>query len=343
MDYKQQIDTGINNPKELMKAIIFGVAVGDALGFPVQFLDRNSTTNYPIVDMGIRTNPQGELKKISDDLSGLWSDDSSLSLCLAESLASGYNLKDQAERMLAWLDDGYMSAKDKAFDVGHQTSIGLGMVRRILKAREYHLLEHMIDSPSENANGNGALMRILPLLTQTYHQDIMYQLDIVTKSTALTHPHMRSVLCCLFYLRFAEKLMDKEEKAMAFSKTQKEMVELMNMLKTDERDRKELYRLFYCNIGMLNTDRNDYNGPLYVRSTGYVVHSLEAAIWCVLNKDSYAETTLAAVRLGFDTDTIAAISGGLAAIIYGYEGIPAHWITALKKPELFNKVLALYI
>ena len=342
MNNKKQIDSGINNPKELMRAIIYGVAVGDALGFPVQFLDRNVTTRYPVVDMGTIKNPQGDLKRVEDNLYGIWSDDTSLTLCLTESLAKGFNLRDQAERMRAWLDEGYFSAREKAFDIGRQTRIGLGEVRKILKAGEYEKLGHLIENSSETANGNGALMRILPLLTQTYHLDIMQQLELITQTSALTHPHMRSVLCCLFYLRYAERLLDKEDKLLALGKTQKELRMLMASLVTDEQDRKELYQLCYCNIGTLSIDRKDYNEPNYLRSSGYVVHSLEAALWCIVNSNSYEETILTAVRLGFDTDTIAAISGGLAAIIYGYDSIPANWLKALKKPELFEQVLTLY-
>lgn len=340
--YQDQRGCGIPNPKELIKAIIYGIAVGDALGFPVQFLDRAITNRYPVVDMGFIQYEEGKLKRVEEDLYGLWSDDTSLALCLAESLATGFCLRDQAQKMLDWYYEGYLSAKDRAFDVGIQTRIGLQAVRKIMNAGEYDKLEHLMAKPKESANGNGVLMKILPLLLHTYHLDIRQQLEIVTRIGALTHPHIRSALCCLFYLLYAQRLVDRQDKVSALDDTRKDMIALMQTINTDARDRAELQRLCYADIAGFSADLQHRDEAHYVHSTGYVVHSLEAALWCLLNNNNYRDTVLAATRLGLDTDTIAAICGGLAAIIYGYEGIPEDWINALKKPELIKQVIALY-
>jgi len=327
---------------DLMRKIIFGVAVGDALGFPVQFLDRNSTNRFPIVDMGYILNPKGEKQAVSGCTRGEWSDDTSLTLCLAESLANGFDLKDQAERMIAWLQNGYLSARDHAFDIGRQTRIALLKLSQLFSESEDPVLSHLIDSPSESANGNGALMRILPLLPYTYGKPLSMQFDLVMMVSALTHPHMRSALCCMFYLRYAERLLWEQDKKEAYVDTQADLIDLMEFYTTEEHDKQELHRLCYNDISKLTSDTKFYNEPNYLHSKGYVVHSLEAALWCVLNNDNYADTVLAAVRLGNDTDSIAAIAGGLAALIYGYESIPEAWIEALQKPALFEQVLALY-
>jgi ADP-ribosylglycohydrolase len=331
----------IPNIKSLMRTILYGVAVGDALGFPFQFMHRYAFIRTPVTDSGVCGDPRFNVA-VQDDLYGLWSDDTSLTLCLAESLATGYSLKDQAERMLNWLDNGYLSAKDKAFDIGGQTRTAISNIRYILSRREEDKLPLMINSPDIRANGNGALMRILPLLPWINHLDIMEQYKIVQEVSALTHPHFRSVFCCLYYLRYAEKIVDNVDKRTAFTQTQREMRELLNGLNNSPEDIQELFRL--CNVDFSSgcTDPDCFAQDDYIKSSGYVVDSLEAALWCLLNSENYMQTVLNAVNLGGDTDTIAAITGGLAAILYGVDSIPQYWIEALKKPELFQRIIELY-
>ena len=322
---------------DTIKTILYGVAVGDAIGFPYQFVGRDVRKRLPVIEMGISRDAQGKLYALDEAEIGLWSDDSSLTLCLAESLASGYDLKDQAERFIAWFRKGYLSAMSYAFDVGNQTRMAIHILEKILQSGDYQRLAAMIEQPDVRANGNGALMRILPLVIQIYHLEIKEQLRLVTEASALTHPHLRSVICCLLYLRIAEKLIDQVELRDAVRASQKELRELLK-----DNEQPELDRLLNADLAQGSIDPDERDKADYIRSSGYVVDSLEAALWCLLTSSDYKETILKAVNLGDDTDTVAAIAGGLAALYYGVDSIPQHWTAALKKPELFQKIVSLY-
>lgn len=337
--YESQVKLAGNSPYMLMKAAIYGIAVGDALGFPMQFQSRNYARKYPILDMG-EYRYGAETRKFAEDRIGLWSDDTSLALCLAESLASGYDLQDMARINYAWLSDGYRSALERAFDIGRQCLSGIGQAKEFAEKAPSQLPE-MIRFNIERANGNGALMRILPLMIQTYGQDLESAFKIVKEVSALTHPHIRSAFCCLYYLRFAERILNKMDKRGAFEETQIELRSFAGQIALSEKDSIELQRLLELDIRHLNPDAEE-NSPKYLSSSGYVVHSLEAALWCILNNDTFEDTLLAAVNLADDADSVAAIAGGVAALLYGWENIPKHWVDLLQSPQEIEAVLALY-
>ena len=313
---------------------MFGVAIGDALGFPAQFKPRSERKKRPVVDMGQYRDEYGQIRSWGEELNGLWSDDTSLTLCLAESLLNGFDLKDQAERFVAWLDQGYLSARDWAFDVGMQTIKSLGIVRKILKSGRYNELENLATDADEQSNGNGSLMRILPLLMFIKGIDPKYQFELVRKASALTHPQIRSALCCFLYLRMAEHITASTDKFTSFEQARKDTLVLMDSLNCADTEYKALHRLLHADLDKLQEDEID--------SGGYVVSSLEASIWCLLNTESYRDAVLKAVNLGDDTDTTGAITGGLAALLYGEDSIPPEWIAQLKKPELFEDLISRY-
>lgn len=334
------------NKAQTIKKILYGVAVGDALGFPYQFKPRQIRKRQPVLDMGISQDSRGKVEKQSDFYLGLWSDDASLTLCLAESLAQGYSLEDMAERFIKWLDEGYLSAMDEAFDVGHQTTAAIWELKAILATEDYQKLSQMIRQNKVSANGNGALMRILPLIVHIYGMELAEQYKIVEEASALTHPHIRSVICCLLYLLIAEKLIDELGLAEAIEQSQTELRKYLASTlftgKLDAEDKQQLFRLLNKDLSQGIIDPDAWDQDDYISSDGYVVSSLEAALWCLLNADNYKDTVLQAVNLGDDTDTVAAIAGGLAALHYGYEAIPAEWIDVLKKPELFTRIIGLW-
>jgi len=170
--------------KRFMQCVLYGIATGDALGFPAQFAPRSDRDQCPVTGMGQYRDESGQTCSWGDDLTGLWSDDTSLTLCLAESLASGFDLKDQAERFVAWLDEGYLSARESAFDVGYQTIESLAKVRSILARGDYPLLESLPCDADERSNGNGSLMRILPLVLHIKGMPVRQQFDLASKASA---------------------------------------------------------------------------------------------------------------------------------------------------------------
>lgn len=317
-----------------INSLIYGVAVGDALGFPAQFEPRNERKKRPVVDMGKYLDEHGQIHSWGQERTGLWSDDTSLTQCLAESLLKGFDLKDQAEKFIAWLDEGYLSARDHAFDVGMQTAESLAKVRSILQSGRFVELDNLANNADEWSNGNGSLMRILPLLVYIKGKDVHEQFDLILKASALTHPHIRSALCCFLYLKMAEYIINDSDKYTAFQSGRQDTLNLMEYLNCDEAEYKVLNRLLYSDLSTLPEEEID--------SGGYVVSSLEASIWCLLNTDSFRDAVLKAVNLGDDTDTTGAITGGLAAPLYGVESIPPDWIAQLKKPELFEDLISRY-
>ncbi len=302
---------------------LFGLSIGDALGVPVEFKSRAILQINPITDMiGNGTHNQP---------SGTWSDDSSLTFCLAESLCEGYNLRDIANRFINWYDDAYWTAHNEVFDVGIATSKSITK----LKYENSSLIGGNID---EMSNGNGSLMRILPIICFTNDKPIQERFRIIKEVSSLTHGHIRSILSCFIYTEMALFLLKKTEKFKAFELTGKIVNEFLssnNVCSVNEIDR--FHRILLNPIG-------DYViKPVYeydeseIESSGYVIHSLEASLWCLLKCNSYEETVLKAVNLGSDTDTTAAISGGLAGLLYGFENIPVKWIDKLaRKDDILN-------
>ena len=298
---------------------ILGLAIGDALGVPVEFNGRGTLQNRPVVDMreyGSHHQPRGT-----------WSDDSSLAFCLAETLVQGYDLQDLANRFVNWYNHSYWTPYGHVFDVGIATSHAI------------HRLENggeptKAGGKDVSSNGNGSLMRILPLLFFIKDKPIEERFNIVRDVSSLTHGHIRSIIACFYYLEFAKMLLEGIEKYTVFEKTK----ELVNTFLKDNHiaEQKEIdvfHRLLINPIGEYEIR------PIYdfkeseIYSSGYVLHTLEASIWCLLKSNSYSETVLKAVNLGDDTDTTGAVAGGLAGILYKEYGIPELWRQQLVKSE----------
>jgi ADP-ribosylglycohydrolase len=318
-----------------IRNFLLGIATGDALGFPVQFEPRSERVLRPVIGMGQYRDEYGQIRSWGDELIGLWSDDTSLTLCLAECLLGGFDLKDQAEKFVAWLDKVYLSAKDRFFDVRCQTTENLAKVRMILKSKRYNELSNLASDADEGSNYNGSLMRILPLVLHIKGMPLNQQFELVRKASALTQPHIRSALCCFYYLKMAEYIIDGKDKLTAYTQACCDTFAIMRQQECPDIEFKALRKLLEQDISSMAEDEID--------SGGYIVSSLEASIWCLLTTDSFAEAVLKAINLVDDTDTTGAITGGLAALLYGYEAIPGEWIAKLKKLELIESIVNRYL
>jgi len=287
---------------------ILGLAVADAVGVPVEFQSRESLRSNSVTNMkGYGTYNQPP---------GTWSDDTSLTLCLLDSLATGrIDYADIMKRFLSWLDDGKYTPHGKVFDVGIAT-------RKALQRFRNGNAPLQCGGTSEQDNGNGSLMRILPLAF--YREDEFW--DVIHNVSSLTHAHKRSQIACGLYLSVAENLFDKTDlKSAVHSGLEKAKEHYGN-----EKDLKHYKRLFDTNFPKLSERE--------IKSSGYVVDTLEAALWCLLNTDNYRDCVLRAVNLGEDTDTVAAVAGGLAGMFYGVDGIPKDWLNQLVRRDFIEKV-----
>lgn len=295
---------------EQVIGVFFGLAVGDALGVPVEFESREVLRKNPVVDM----RGFGTYKKPP----GTFSDDSSMSFCLAEALTLDFDLERIAKNFVAWRDKGYWTADGTVFDIGNTTN------KAIDKILEGCDPAHSGEKGSDS-NGNGSLMRIAPLLFMFRNQEPELIYTITEKVSAMTHGHLRSIIACVYYLEFAKLLAEGKNKFMAYHEMQLELPTFLGRINIDERQITYFDRLFKGDI---------FNLPeAEIDSTGYVVHTLEASMWCILNTDCYRDAVLRAVNLGEDTDTTAAVTGALAGLIYGVYGIPDEWIQKLARKE----------
>ncbi|WP_262914437.1 ADP-ribosylglycohydrolase family protein [Winogradskyella sp. MH6] len=177
----------------------------------------------------------------------------------------------------------------------------------------------------EYTNGNGSLMRILPLLFYVKDKNIKEQFEIIWKVSALTHGHIRSAISCLIYLVFAEKIIYGYNKQEAYVLTQNEIKQFFKSEEMSDYEVNKFSRLIYSDISKLNESE--------ISSSGYVLDTLEASFWCLLTSNTYEKSVLKAVNLGDDTDTTGAVTGGLAGLLYGYEAIPEKWIDVLARKE----------
>jgi len=297
--------------------ILLGVAVGDALGVPVEFLSRESIQKNPVTGMtGYGTHMQSP---------GTWSDDSSLSFCLAEMLAGGYDLQSLADKFVLWYDHSYWTAHGEVFDVGIATS---GAINQLQKG----VSPVLAGGSSEYSNGNGSLMRILPLALYVRDMPMAEKFRVVSDVSSLTHAHIRSVLACFIYIEMALQLMNGLDKLPAYHRTVagiNQFISEHEICSIEERDR--FHSILVNPIGDFEI-RPIYEYPMAeIASDGYVVSTLEAAFWCLMTTDSYEAAVLTAVSLGKDTDTTAAVTGGLAALLYGHAGIPETWLKVLAR------------
>ncbi|UHO38353.1 ADP-ribosylglycohydrolase family protein [Chryseobacterium capnotolerans] len=299
-----------------VKAGIMGVCIGDALGVPVEFKDREYLKRFPVTEMqefGSHNQPKGT-----------WSDDSSLTLCLAEVLTKDYDLEKIGESFVKWVKDGHWTAHGRLFDIGGTTREAIA---RLIKGESARFSGNIF----EEDNGNGSLMRILPLafyLKDEENIEKIYQ--TVKEVSTITHGHFRSVFACFIYVIFAIQLIKGKNKTEAYTHVQN------GVLKYAEKQWFSLseVELFHK---VLKNDISGYSEE-EIRGSGYVLHSLEASLWCFLNSESYSEAVLKAVNLGEDTDTTGAITGGLAGIYYGFENIPQEWVDKLVRKDDIEKL-----
>lgn len=288
---------------------LLGHLAGDALGVPVEFESRSKRHADPVIGLrGYGTHHQPP---------GTWSDDGSLTLCTAEALVDGFDLSRVSGSFVAWLDRGLWTPYGRVFDIGHTTRVAIKQLRQGVPPVE-------AGGAREQDNGNGSLMRILPLTLRWPDLPVSELLQRAHALSCLTHAHPRSQLACGFYTILATRLLAGEEAGAAYHAA----IELVRPFCEQPPFFAELPHFERVFDGRMK-DVAEHA----IKGDGYVVHTLEASLWCLLRAESYREAVLAAVNLGEDTDTTAAVTGGLAGILWGVDGIPADWVSTLARIE----------
>lgn len=302
-----------------MQKSVLGFAIGDALGVPAEFQNRRIRKRNPITDM---------IGYGSHDMpAGTWSDDTSMVLATMDSVIQlkKIDYDDIMKRFVSWYKDAEYTASGEVFDMGITTRRAID---RYIHGKKYD----KCGSDSFYENGNGSLMRMLPLAIYFTLQD----LDESEKTrhiyylSSLTHAHEISLLGCRIYCDLYEMLFG--------GKSIKEACRELPV---------EIYNRYYDEA--LVSYKRIIDGSIIessedsIKSSGFVVDTLEAVIWCLANSCNYKDAVLKAVNLGEDTDTIAAITGSLAVIIYGGNSIPSKWSELLKQKDMIEAMTADYL
>lgn len=292
------------------RGCLLGLAVGDAVGTTLEFKPPGSFT--PIDDMvgggPFRLKP------------GQWTDDTSMALCLAASLAEkqGFDPHDQMERYVRWWQQGYMSSTGRCFDIGVTVSEAL---RRFMTTGD-----PLAGSTDPNKAGNGSIMRLAPIPLFYLNQPEI-ALEQSGQSSRTTHGAQTAVDAC----RYLAGLL-----VGAINGVSKE--ELLSPYYSPAPDYWKTHPL-HPEIAAIAAGSYKTKNPPLIKGTGYVVASLEAALWAFYHADTFRAGCLKAVNLGDDADTTGAVYGQLAGAFYGAEGIPAEWLERLAHREMIEQLI----
>ncbi|MBR4473478.1 MAG: ADP-ribosylglycohydrolase family protein [Oscillospiraceae bacterium] len=300
-----------------VEGAVLGFAVADALGVPVEFTTREERRQDPVCDMrGGGTHKQP---------AGTWSDDTSMTLCMINSLIEkGIDYEDQMARFADWMINGNYTATGTVFDIGTATQ----------RAISNHLLGRpalKCGDRSEDVCGNGSLMRIMPI---AFYLKAMVpnsrgrmltdrSSGIIHKASDCTHASRSCEIACGIYCNVIFRLCRSDSLADAVSAG---LIEALIYYR-DHPDYTDLYDRIAPLKDIAAKPEDE------IKSGGYVFDTLQAAIWCLLHSGSYADCVLKAVNLGWDTDTTAAVAGALAGTWYGAHRIPEKWIQTLAKHD----------
>ena len=290
-------------------AAIIGHAVSDAMGIPTEFSKREERLKNPVLEM-----------IDSPDLglpAGSWSDDTAMEIATIDSFIHKkcFDYKDIMDRWVKWINESEYTSTGVTFDIG----------RTCLKAIKKYCngsAPLQCGSTSINENGNGSLMRILPVALYAYMRnldDISIQ-RLTDEMSSLTHAHEVSRLGCYIYVQFVICLLKEYEKEDAYRYVQ------------------DLDYSSY-NVNSINLYTRILDGQIEgqilddIKSTGYIVDTLECVLWIFMNARNYKEAIIASTNIGGDTDTIGAIVGSMAGIYYGIDSIPSKWLDKLQRKE----------
>jgi ADP-ribosyl-[dinitrogen reductase] hydrolase len=277
---------------------LLGLAVGDAVGTAVEFTAPGS---FPPVTEMTGGGPFG-LR------AGEWTDDTSMALCLAESLVErgDFDPRDQMERYLRWWREGHLASNGRCFDIGTTVSAAL---RRFEQTGQ-----PFAGATHPDAAANGSIMRLAPV-PLAYARDVEQAIDYSAESSRTTHAAARPVDAC----RYLGALIASSVHGAA-----------KDRLLDDA-----FWRWGELDPQIEEIARGSYKRkqPPAIRGSGFVVHTLEAALWALWSTDDFRGGCLAVVNLGEDADTTGAVYGQLAGAIYGVDGIPAEWQERLALPE----------
>ena len=311
-----------------IRGALYGVAVADALGGLVEFQKRGTfapVTNY-------RYNGNFDLPP------GSWTDDTSMTLCLAQSLVENdgqFVLHDQVSKYFRWYRNGYMSSIGRCFDIGNATRQACNIWDKSFKdpsgrnEKDGRLPgQAEIDSAlnREYCCGNGSLMRCTPI-SLVFHSDLNLALKYAELASIPTHPHPVCIEACQLYtLLIADIISDKSQSKDALFISFRQY-RLNSPILVDTFAKCPTLEI------LAQTPSSE------ISSSGFVVHTLDSALWAFFSTGTFSDGALKVVNLGDDADTVGAVYGGLAGAYYGLEAIAGQWIRDLEAKSVLDEVI----
>lgn len=306
---------------------LYGLAVADALGVPFESEKLTDMRERPCTDMtgfGHHNQPAGS-----------WSDDTSMTLCVADSLCRGFDLDDMMKKFSQWRSKHSYTANGVVFDIGR-------CCRRAINQYWDGMPAEFCGDSSLHGNGNGALMRMLPIALYQCHcstaDDAHLEafLTPIHAASSITHAHEIGLICCgLFSLTIREWLQHEGSGT-----------SLLDIARSAFEKGKQTYAQMGGNFTVYINDPAYFDDPGNLTekmpeelpSWGYALNTWNIALWSLLTTDNYRDCVLKAVNLGGDADTNAAVAGALAGVIYGKEAIPHEWMDALLNKPLLDEI-----
>lgn len=300
--------------QDQLKGAIYGLLVGDAVGVSYEFLLAEQLPAYDQIEM---FPPNNFAKTYPHIPVGTWSDDGAQALCLLDSLLykNKMDTEDFMKRICNWYQCGYMAVDFQVFDVGVQTAEA---IRNYLSG--VPLLQ--VANNDVLANGNGSLMRVLPLAIWHQGSDIQLIEDAYAQSH-VTHAHLRSKVCCALYCLWARSILNGLDIEAAWSDA---VTKLRAYLKDKPDDLEQLE--YYIRPDELEKGTG----------SGYVVDCLKSARYA-LKQTTYQDVIKTAIAFGRDTDTTACVAGGIAGLYFGFDSIPESWLAQLRAKDLVEPLL----
>jgi len=283
---------------------LIGLAIGDAMGAPYEFMTRGYDIKSNYAEGGIHNVSLGE-----------WTDDTSMALCLSQSLIdkNGFNAKDQMDKYLSWYEDGYFCTRPKCFDIGNTVVRALGLYKK--SNEPYSGIE------GDDNSGNGSLMRLAPIALR-YHNSLEL-IEFASKSSQTTHKSELAIDSCIFYAQLI---------AGAINGLSKDI-----LLSSEFINKKSLRR------EVVHVVEGSYKRKTVFKPTGYVIDTLETALMAFYKFDNFEDGLLHVIALGEDTDTVGAVYGQLAGAYYGYDAINEKYKSQLQMHDkIYNIAKELY-
>lgn len=294
------------------RGALLGLAVGDSLGAAVEFQGRG--TFEPV--KGYRDGGPHPAVKAGD-----WTDDTSMALALGDSIAEGWDPADQIKRYCEWMEIGRYTIPGYCFDIGNTTQRALF---RFLQDRR----NPFCGDTSADASGNGSIMRLAPVpifFSNCYPNNIQDILDFAEQSSATTHASQSCVSACKYMALIMAAMIEGEDRATVLDSQWKPALELL--INPD-----------FC-PAVAKVVKGSYKLGKPIRGSGYVVESLEAALWSFCWAEDFEDAVLTAVNLGDDADTTGAVCGQIAGAYFGESGIPQHLLEGLGGRTMIEEVL----